>query len=612
MAFLMLHLLLLLAFAAEASKSPPNIIFILADDLAWNAGGFGGYNNSDLDMVTPYLNSYSSKGIKLSNYYAQESCTPSRSSLMTGRYPLSVGMQYGGVETDLPFSLGFDETLFPQALKGSGDHYTTYMLGKWNLGHFSGKALPSSRGFDYFLAYQSSATLYWSKFHPEGMIFGNGSNEEMHFTDFLYGDNTCYSGYDGDDKHDYSTWLYSDKAVNIIKHHDYDKKGLFLYVAFQAVHDPYIDLDFPEGMPRKYISTSMYKKIKKSVVGRKRRQLAMALSVLDSSVKSIVDAVDDAGQLDNTYIIFTSDNGGCYKSGGRNGPLRGNKGTLFEGGTKVNAFIYTTKLKARGATYGGLFHVSDWFPTLLDAAGVGYTPASGYELDGVSHWNHLKKLSSKSVSDVADGPREHMLYNYYINVSVKSWDSGTVRAVRNKQFKLLETYTDNGYSDWNSADELEEDDDSLSSLETCTQGGATGSGTYTSFLFDLTNDPYETTNLYDEGAYADVIEELEGKLAEYAANAKEDEEDTKSTKACYPVWKEAGNVIVPWVKEENAGEGYPVLNTKGCDFSLLSPLYRDNDDDGGAEGDDDDFKYVDDDDLEDTAPTLQPTHKPTS
>jgi len=520
-------------------------------------------------------------------------------------------MQYGSVETELPFSLGFDETLFPQALKGK-DEYTTYMLGKWNLGHFSGKALPSNRGFDYFLAYQSSATLYWSKFHPDGKIFGDGSNEEMHFLDLLYGDNTCYAPYDGDDKHDYSTWLYRDKAINIIKHHDYDDKALFLYVAFQAVHDPYIDIDYLEGMPRTYISTSTYKKIKETVVGRKRRQMAMALSVLDSSVKSIVEAVDDAGQLDNTYIIFTSDNGGCYKSGGRNGPLRGNKGTLFEGGTKVNAFIYSTQLKAVGATYGGLFHVSDWFPTLLDAAGASYTPASGYELDGVSHWSYLKKLSSNSVSDVADGPRQHMLYNYYIDVEEKTWDSGTVRAVRNTQYKLIETYTDNGYSDWNSADELEEDDDVLSSQETCTQGSATSSGTYTSFLFDLTNDPYETTNLYDDDKYSAVIDELEGKLDEYAVNVKEDVEDAKTTKACYPAWKEAGNVIVPWAKKEKSGKGYPALNTKGCDYSLLSPLYRDKDDDDDDGGDDDDFKFVDDDDFQDTAPTLQPTHKPTS
>jgi len=114
---------------------------------------------------------------------------------------------------------------------------------------------------------------------------------------------------------------------------------------------------------------------------------------MDEAMGKVYDAVDKAGQLSNTYIIFTSDNGGCYNAGGRNGPLRGNKGTLYEGGTKVDAFVYSKKLSSKqaGSTYGGLMHVSDWFPTLVDMAGVSYDADDDYALDGTSQWSTMLK-----------------------------------------------------------------------------------------------------------------------------------------------------------------------------------------------------------------------------
>jgi membrane-anchored protein YejM (alkaline phosphatase superfamily) len=183
-----------------------------------------------------------------------------------------------------------------------------------------------------------------------------------------------YWGYQEDDLHDYSTYLYTDKAVSIIEESDSDTP-FFLYLSFQAVHDPYTDAgQYSSGVPTGYLSDTMYNDVRKcllkdvhtclytqvssrfvsgpssdrnallwatllcllpqimdNVVGRKRRQYAMHLALLDDAVSSIQTALDDKGILDNTYIIFTSDNGGCYMSGGRNGPLRGTKGSLFEG-----------------------------------------------------------------------------------------------------------------------------------------------------------------------------------------------------------------------------------------------------------------------------------------
>ena len=123
--------------------------------------------------------------------------------------------------------------------------------------------------------------------------------------------------------------------------------------------------------------------------------------------------------LDNTYIIFASDNGGCPASGGKNTPLRGSKGTLFEGGVKVDAFIHSRALESKmiGTVYGNLFHVSDWFPTILDMTkSAEFTPAGGYELDGVSHWDNLRGM-------VYTAPRQYVLYNYYYNPGKGAVDS---------------------------------------------------------------------------------------------------------------------------------------------------------------------------------------------
>lgn len=127
--------------------------------------------------------------------------------------------------------------------------------------------------------------------------------------------------------------------------------------------------------------------IKTNVVGDKRQQYAMSLVMLDNAVADLYKALEETNQLSNTYIIFASDNGACLYGGGKNAPLRGSKGTLFEGGTRVDAFIYSPLLPSTvtGSSYSGLMHVSDWFPTILDLAGVTtFKSKKGYEMDGIS------------------------------------------------------------------------------------------------------------------------------------------------------------------------------------------------------------------------------------
>jgi arylsulfatase A-like enzyme len=183
----------------------------------------------------------------------------------------------------------------------------------------------------------------------------------------------------------------------------------------------------------------------------------MSLSILDSAVESIVDALTDKGIMDNTYVIFSSDNGGCYGGGGKNGPLRGTKGSLFEGGVKVDSFIYSPLLPAAvlGTTYNGLFHISDWFPTIVELTASHYNIKKGFELDGVSH---LDAWMSASVS-----PRRYMLYNYYTNVDFYTfdmWINGSF-AIRDTQYKLIHAFNSSTYATWYTTDDIDADDDNI-------------------------------------------------------------------------------------------------------------------------------------------------------
>jgi arylsulfatase A-like enzyme len=248
---------------------------------------------------------------------------------MTGRYPITIGMQYEELQTDVNWGLNLTEILLPEVLRDNGN-YKNYALGKWNLGHFTPKLLPTARGFHEYLGYLAGQNYYWSKHMPN----------QDDYQDFTVSNSQCFNAYNGSDLEDYSTFLYRDKAIKAIKHHDFNANPMFMYLAFQAVHDPFDDINkYEDGLPPSYLGEELYGKFVEAIPGRNRQQYAMALKLMDQAVESIVNALIEAKQMDNTYIIFASDNGGCYQAGGRNGNLRGTKGSLWEGkNISVNIF----------------------------------------------------------------------------------------------------------------------------------------------------------------------------------------------------------------------------------------------------------------------------------
>ena len=520
----------------KQTTSKPNIVFFLADDL--------GYNSLD-KTITPWMHSMMKDGITLTSYYSMEVCTPSRAALLTGRHPLVMGWQYSQQVSNEDNGVSLSETFLPEVLKDNG--YTNYIFGKWNLGNQSPRYLPTARGFDYFVGYLNGYNNYWSKTDP--------SNSK--YVDFMVSNTKCYYNYDADDLDTYSTMLYRDKAIEVIESHDYTAGPMFLYLAFQAVHSPFSDTNsaYPKAIPEEYLDADTYSYITDTYSGSSQQEYFKSLAVMDDSIKSVYKAMKSAGALDNSYIIFASDNGGCPTAGGRNYPLRGTKGSLFEGGTKVDAFVYSPLLndEMQGVEYDGLFHVTDWFPTILGLAEITYKPEDGYELSGFDQTDSMFSLKDN------DSPRTGMLYNYYYNpadpsASTKTFWTSVPCAVRNSQYKLMHTYEASDFSGlWYEASAKMEDDDKYVELyQGCTQE-VSQSGTFTYYLFDLKNDPYETTNLYssDDKDITSVKNKLYALMEEYQDQAAAIKRIQSSDPAAQTTWSSNDNYVIPWQVAED-------------------------------------------------------------
>src|SRR5262245_15424391 len=329
---------------AHAADSKPNILYIIADDLGWKDVGFHGS-----DIKTPTLDALAAKGAKLEQFYAQPMCTPTRAALMTGRYPMRYGLQTAVIPQGHTYGLATDEWLLPQALKEAG--YETAIIGKWHLGHADRKFWPQQRGFDY----------------QYGPLIG----EIDYFTHKVDGKVDWYRNGEVVEEEGYSTTLLGNDAVKLIGAHDpATPTPLFLYLAFNAVHTPH-------QAPQKYVD--QYKNIQDP----SRRAYAASATAMDEQIGRVISALDQKGMLDNTLIIFQSDNGGTRNPlfagaitdmskvvlPADNGPYRDGKGTLYEGGTRVVALASWPGHIKEGSTVKEMIHTVDLYPTLINLAG---------------------------------------------------------------------------------------------------------------------------------------------------------------------------------------------------------------------------------------------------
>lgn len=356
--------------AAETAPRKPNLLLIVADDLGSADVGFRGAKV----IQTPNLDGLARGGAVLDQFYVQPVCSPTRACLMTGRFATRTGI-YTIVRPGEKRGLPLEERTLAQALRDAG--YFTAITGKWHLGEFEAAYRPTQRGFDRQYG------------HYFGMI------------DYFKHTRDGRSDWHRDDKpiqeEGYSTHLITNEAVKIVKEKPADKP-LFLVVTYNGVHTP---LQVPESYREPYTS-----------LAGDRRTIAGMVSAVDEGVGKIVAALRESGELENTYIVFTSDNGG--PAPGRlsdNGSLRAGKGTLYEGGVRACAFI-----RGPGVEPGTLvkepLHAVDLYPTLIGLGGGELGAKQKFPIDGIDARSILvrgKDFHSKEAANETPSRKELLL-----------------------------------------------------------------------------------------------------------------------------------------------------------------------------------------------------------
>jgi len=355
--------LLLACSAAAQPQRLPNIVLIVTDDQGWADIG---YHNDE--VKTPNIDRLMNLGVELDAHYVQPQCTPTRVALMTGRYPSRFGPNATAASNKPAFPKG--TLTMASMLKQIG--YDTALMGKWHLGSTPEHG-PNHFGFDYSYGSLAGAvgmydhryrlnTPYAETWHRNHEII-EGYENGTHVTDLIVAD-----------------------AVRFLeKPRD---RPFFLYLPFHAVHTPLAE-------PQRWLDAN------KHIQDRDRRLFLAAASHLDDAIGRIARAIDNSVALENTIVIFTSDNGGIhtgYRGGNypppdprlkkgfsSNDPLRGGKTNAYEGGIRVPAFI-TWVGQLAPATVTTRMHAVDWMPTLAHLLGVEPETDASAGWDGENVW----------------------------------------------------------------------------------------------------------------------------------------------------------------------------------------------------------------------------------
>lgn len=333
--------------AKAATTVRPNIVLFLADDLGY--GELGCYGNTA--AVTPNLDRFAAEGLKLTDCHSASSvCSPSRSSLLTGRTPFRNGV-FTWIPEKSPIHLRTSEIALPKLLQEAG--YQTCHVGKWHLnGMFNApqQPQPSDHGYEWWLATQNNAAP--SHAFPENFV-RNG---------------TAIGKVD-----DYSAPFIAQEATTWLKTKRDPVKPFFLAV---WTHEPHYPI----------ASAERYEKQHADIADPEERTYRANITQLDDAFGTLMKTLDEIGVTDSTLVFFTSDNGpeGAGDTGpgrGLAGPLRGRKRSMYEGGHRVPGIIRWPDKIEPGSQSDLPVIGSDFFPTALEAAGL--APPPGRTLDGV-------------------------------------------------------------------------------------------------------------------------------------------------------------------------------------------------------------------------------------
>ena len=371
-----------------STADQPNIIIFLADDLGYADVGFNGCE----DIPTPNIDSIAAKGVKFTDGYANHPvCSPSRAGLLTGMYQHRFGFENnsGPEEYAAPnFGVPREVPMVGERLQKVG--YKTGMVGKWHVG-FKDGLQPHQRGFDFTYAFHSGARTFYPK--------GPRQNNQLYINGEPFNDET-----------EYLTDAFARDSVKFIEDHkasDQSDDPFFLFFSFNAVH-------LPLEATKKY--ESRFPKIK----NKNRKTYAGMLSALDDAMGRVMETVRKHSEEENTLVFFYSDNGGpTSQTTSRNYPLRGFKGTMFEGGIRIPfAVQWPGKLPA-GETYKHPIMSFDITATALAVAGIELQ-----EDDPIDGKNLLPYLNGSNT----DKPHDNLF-----------WRSSAQHAARVGDWKLVKS-----------------------------------------------------------------------------------------------------------------------------------------------------------------------------
>ena len=341
---------------APIPRPRPNIIVIMADDLGYgDLSSYGGW------IDTPALDTMAAEGIRFTDFHSSGAvCSPTRAGLLTGRYQQRAGLPdviYANPAWNRHHGLQAEETTIAELLRDEG--YATGVVGKWHLG-YDESFNPTRHGFDRFHGYVSGNVDYVS--HVDG-----------------FGVHDWWTGTANRPEEGYVTHVITDHAVRFIEDHATAAQPFFLYVAHEAPHFPY---QGPLDPAFRVVGQQIPETREPAQVERAYREM---VEEMDRGIGVILDTLKELDIDQRTFVFFLSDNGA--RPEGSNGPLRGFKASVWEGGHRVPAIAWWPGVIGGGATSDAVTISLDVAATVLDVADV--IPPTDRPLDGVSLLPHV-------------------------------------------------------------------------------------------------------------------------------------------------------------------------------------------------------------------------------
>lgn len=403
--FTLFYLLILLPFTLLGQQEKikkPNVLVILTDDQGYHDVSY--YGTSDLR--TPNIDSLCRAGIRFDNFYANSPvCSPSRASLLSGRYPERVGVP-GLVRSTPDQNFGYlkpDVLLLPKLLKAA--NYNTAIIGKWNLG-LESPNMPNEKGFDFFHGFLDDMMEdYWTHLR-NGRNFMRENEKEIN-------------------PKGHATDIFTQWTIDYIAKQKKSSNPFFLYLAYNAPH-------FPVQPTEEWLA-----KVKKREpeISERRTKLVALIEHLDDGIGKVIRALKENGLYENTLIVFLSDNGGHLEDGSNNGNYRDGKESVYEGGIRIPAFFVWPHQIKPGSRTAQTALTMDIFPTIAEITGV----EVNHIIDGVSLLPVLKDPHAK----LADRPlfftrREGNLR--FAGQTIQAVISGNWKLLQNSPFERYELY----------------------------------------------------------------------------------------------------------------------------------------------------------------------------